>query len=232
MNISELPYASSFKAPTDGRCQRGAGLAAAKRQAPTDGLVSVGRTPPPRGKGSTRPGRIWSVLNVATPLGSRPGAWSADRKEGPSPSGHRMTPKPMPARRKAAGTRDTTTGPPPAVPHNWPDTGMMPEPERVPTGSGEPKRTRPAGPEPADKLDTASAVNGPRDVHKDGWQPDRPSRTSLPEPVAVEAARPVPRGRGRSNASPLPDLEPVRIPLGADPLQGPADQAARAGGCW
>jgi hypothetical protein len=41
---------------------------------------------------------------------------------------------------------------------------------------------------------------------KDGWQPDRPSRTSLPEPVAVEAARPVPRGRGRSNASPLPDL--------------------------
>src|SRR6266498_5029948 len=70
VNISELPYASSFKAPTDGMRQRGAGLAAAKRQAPTGGLVPVGRTPPSRGKGSTRPGRTWSVSNVTTPLRS------------------------------------------------------------------------------------------------------------------------------------------------------------------
>src|SRR6266542_4114352 len=57
-----------------------------------------------------------------------------------------MTPKRTPTRRKATGNRDAMAGPPPAVPHNWPDTGMMPEPERVPTGSGELQPRRSASP--------------------------------------------------------------------------------------
>jgi hypothetical protein len=42
-------------------------------------------TPPPRGKGSTHPGRISFVWNVETPLGSGACAWSADREEGSTP---------------------------------------------------------------------------------------------------------------------------------------------------
>lgn len=81
----------------------------------------------------------------------------------------------------------------------------MPEPERVPTGSGELQRTKPASPEPADMLDAASAVNGPTDVYSDGWNLTGPVPTSLLEPVAVEVARPVPRGPRCSNALGLPD---------------------------
>src|SRR6266498_2753427 len=120
-----------------------------------------------------------------------------------------MTQKRTPARRKATGNRDTTTGPSASVPHNWPDTGTMPKPERVPTGSGERKRTRLVGPRTRGQVRRRASGERTKGRPQGRMDARRASRKSLPEPVAVEAARPVPRGRGRSNASPLPDLEPV-----------------------
>src|SRR6266540_3940346 len=116
-----------------------------------------------------------------------------------------MTQKRTPARRKATGNRDTTTGPSASVPHNWPDTGTMPKPERVPTGSGERKRTRLVGPRTRGQVRRRASGERTKGRPRGRMDARRASRKSLPEPVAVEAARPVPRGRGRSNASPLPD---------------------------
>src|SRR6266498_1786473 len=124
-----------------------------------------------------------------------------------------MTQKRTPARRKATGNRDTTTGPSASVPHNWPDTGTMPKPERVPTGSGERKRTRLIGPRTRGQVRRRASGERTKGRPQGRMDARRASRKSLPEPVAVEAARPVPRGRGRSNASPLPDLEPVGKPM-------------------
>ncbi len=52
--------------------------------------------------------------------------------------GNRMPMKRMPVRRKAAGNRDDHPAPPLAVPHNRPDTGLLPGPERGLTWAGEP----------------------------------------------------------------------------------------------
>lgn len=66
---------------------RGAGLAAEKRQAAAGGIRPVARTPPPRGLGGTLPGRVLRMWNVATPPRSETSGWSrwADREEGRSP---------------------------------------------------------------------------------------------------------------------------------------------------
>jgi hypothetical protein len=50
--------------------QRGIGLAVVKRQAPTGEAALVGRTPPPRSKEGTHPGRISCVWNTETPTES------------------------------------------------------------------------------------------------------------------------------------------------------------------
>jgi hypothetical protein len=42
------------------------------------------------------------------------------------PGGNRMTREANAGSRKAAGNRDAVAGPPPAVPDNWPDTGLVP----------------------------------------------------------------------------------------------------------
>src|SRR6266542_1650135 len=127
-----------------------------------------------------------------------------------------MTQKRTPARRKATGNRDTTTGPSASVPHNWPDTGTMPKPERVPTGSGERKRTRLVGPRTRGQVRRRASGERTKGRTQGRMDARRASRKSLPEPVAVEAARPVPRGRGRSNASPLPDLGDGHLRLALD----------------
>jgi hypothetical protein len=57
--------------------------------------------------GGAHPGRVWLVRNTTTPLG--PGTVTcpcADRKEGGSPSGHRMAQEAKAGGRKAAGNRD------------------------------------------------------------------------------------------------------------------------------
>jgi hypothetical protein len=60
-------------------------------------------------------------------------------------------------------------GPPLAVPDNWPDTGLVPGPERALTRSGEPvTETWARTPEPMGKLDATRVVNGPEDVPS-GW---------------------------------------------------------------
>lgn len=46
---------------------RGAGLAVEKRQAATGGIWPVARTPPPRDRGGTLPGRVLRMWNVETP---------------------------------------------------------------------------------------------------------------------------------------------------------------------
>jgi len=72
VNASESSYAPLPAAPRDGMFQRGIGLAAVKRQAPTREAVLVGRTPPSRSKEGTHPGRISCVRNTETPTESRP----------------------------------------------------------------------------------------------------------------------------------------------------------------
>jgi len=47
------------------------------------------------------------------------------------PGGNRMTRQANAGGRKAAGTRDAWLAPPLAVPDNWPDTGLVPGPERA-----------------------------------------------------------------------------------------------------
>jgi hypothetical protein len=54
------------------------------------------------------------------------------------PGGNRMPKKLMPVRRKATGNRDTRPALPLVVPHNRPDTGRLPGPERALTWAGEP----------------------------------------------------------------------------------------------
>lgn len=54
-----------------------------------------------------------------------------DREEDGAPSGGRMTQHANSGGRKATGNRDRWSASPLAVPHNWPDTGLMPGPERV-----------------------------------------------------------------------------------------------------
>jgi hypothetical protein len=49
-----------------------------------------------------------------------------------------MPKKRMLVRRKATGNRDGCPAPPLAVPHNRPDTGLLPGPERALTWAGEP----------------------------------------------------------------------------------------------
>jgi hypothetical protein len=54
------------------------------------------------------------------------------------PGGNRMPRKRTLVRRKATGNRDECPAPPLAVPHNRPDTGLLPGPERELTWAGEP----------------------------------------------------------------------------------------------
>jgi len=48
-------------------------------------------------------------------------------------SGNRMAQEANAGRRKATGNRQTRLVLQSALPDNWPDTGVLPEPERVPT---------------------------------------------------------------------------------------------------
>ena len=104
--------------------QRGAGLAAEKRQAPVGDSLPAGRASPSRSKGGTQPGRISLAWNVVTPMGSG-GSVSGQPtvRKAQLPSGHRMIQEAKAGSRKATGNRDWWPAPPLAVPHNWPDTG-------------------------------------------------------------------------------------------------------------
>jgi hypothetical protein len=62
----------------------------------------------------------------AAPLG---GAGKPEVTKAEVPGGNRMPNKPMPVRRKATGNRDSRASPPLAVPHNRPDTGLLPGPK-------------------------------------------------------------------------------------------------------
>jgi hypothetical protein len=55
------------------------------------------------------------------------------------PSGNRMTKKRAPVAERQQETEASWLAPPPVVSHNWPDTGLVPGPERVLTWSGEPQ---------------------------------------------------------------------------------------------
>lgn len=115
----------------DGRFQRGAWLAAERRQALAGEVTPDRWTPPPRGKGSTHPGRISFVWNVETPLRSGPWPGRPTVRKAQLPSGNRMAQEANAGSRKATGTRGMMTTSPLVAPHNRPDTGMLPGPERV-----------------------------------------------------------------------------------------------------
>ena len=75
----------------------------------------------------------------------------------------------MPKKRMPAAERRQETGAagpgllPDGALYNWPDTGLMPGPERALTWAGEPlRRSETQMPEPKGKLDTS--VNGPEDL--------------------------------------------------------------------
>ena len=74
-------------------------------------VTSARWTPPPRGKGSTHPGRISFVWNVETPLGSGrswPGRPTARKAQ--LPSGNRMAQEANAGSRKETGTRGSMAG--------------------------------------------------------------------------------------------------------------------------
>jgi hypothetical protein len=72
VNESESSYAPLSAAPPVGGSSGVEGLAAGKRQAPTREAALIGRTPPPRGKEGTQPGRVSCVRNTETPTESDP----------------------------------------------------------------------------------------------------------------------------------------------------------------
>lgn len=75
-------------------------------------------------------------------------------REAQFPSGRWMTKKRMPAAERRQETGASSLAPPPAASHNWPDTGLVPGPERVLTWSGGPvETTMTTTAEPTDKLD-------------------------------------------------------------------------------
>ena len=70
-----------------------------KRQAPIREAALVGRTPPPRGKEGTHPGRVSCVRNTETPTESGPSAWRSGRptvRRAEISGGNRMPKKRMP----------------------------------------------------------------------------------------------------------------------------------------
>lgn len=73
------------------------------------------------------------MWNVGTLLGSGCGdvAGQPTARKAQLPSGGRMTWEANAGGRKATGNRDSVAGPPPVVSENWPDTGLVPGPERV-----------------------------------------------------------------------------------------------------
>jgi hypothetical protein len=67
---------------------------------------------------------------VTTPLGSGTvGAGKPTAREAQSPSGQWMTKKRMPAAERQQETGTKWLASPPAVPHDWPDTGSFPNPK-------------------------------------------------------------------------------------------------------
>jgi len=132
----------------------------------------------PRDIGGTHPGRISCVRNAVTPVGVRAvtsGKPTVRRAQ--SPGGTLMIEKRNAGSRKTTGNRNTNGWPlQPAVPHNWPDTGLVPGRESVLTRSGEPvKRKMTMTPITTDKLDAATmvAVNGPEDATSVRWLSQR-----------------------------------------------------------
>ena len=111
------------------------------------------------------------MRNVATPL--RPGlrAGKPTVREAQYPSGQRMAKKRTPAAERRQETGTSWLAPPPAAPHNWPDTGLVPGPERELTWPGEPVR-RQAAISPSTKGQVGrpgtAVVNGPED-DASGW---------------------------------------------------------------
>ena len=101
-------------------------------------VTPAGWTPPPRGQGGTHPGRVSLVWNVETPLGSgslsRLGRLTVRKVQ--FPSGNRMAQQANAGRRKATGNREIFLVLHQILAHNWPDTGMLPGPERVLTWAG------------------------------------------------------------------------------------------------
>jgi len=92
-------------------------------------------------KRAPNPSRVSCVWNTETPSGSATpvrGGGKPEVTKAQVPGGNRMPSKPMPVRRKATGNRDECPALPLAVPHNRPDTGLLPGPERVLTWAGEP----------------------------------------------------------------------------------------------
>lgn len=81
-----------------------------------EGLGRSGAHHRPRGSEDTHPGRISSMRNVTTPMGS--GGTFAGRptvRKAETPSGRRKTREANAGGRKAAENRDRTLAPPPAV---------------------------------------------------------------------------------------------------------------------
>src|SRR6188508_2625570 len=87
----------------------------------------VGRTPPPRGKGGTQPGRISCVRNMGTPTESGPPWWRVGRptvRRAEFSGGNRMSKKRMPAGESRQETSTTLNGSSrPSLLDNWLDTG-------------------------------------------------------------------------------------------------------------
>lgn len=110
---------------------RGAGLAAAKRQAATGGILPVAGTPPPRDRGGTLPGRVLRMWNVENPpwSGSLCPGGPTVRKADPRP-GTGWSKKPMPAAERQQDSVPSCA----ALLHtaargNWPDTALCVGPE-------------------------------------------------------------------------------------------------------
>jgi hypothetical protein len=132
-----------------------------KRQAPIREAALIGRTPPPRGKEGTHPGRVSCVRNTETPTESGPSARRSGRptvRRAEIFGGNRMPKKRMPV---GESQQETRTGydrsPRWSVLDNWPDTGSGTRASKgVPTWAGEPlNMTWSDPPVPKGKLDTS-----------------------------------------------------------------------------
>jgi hypothetical protein len=79
-----------------------------KRQAPIREAALIGRTPPPRGKEGTHPGRVSCVRNTETPTESGPSGWRSGRptvRRAEIFGGNRMSKKRMPVGESRQETR-------------------------------------------------------------------------------------------------------------------------------
>src|SRR4249920_574988 len=113
---------------------RGAGLAVGKRQAAADDSVSVVGAPPSQGNWGHPIRSCLMRVERGNPVPVRPDScWRAGRPTVRKADAEREqdAQEANAGGRKATGNRDNIWSSPGPVPHNWPDTGPMPGPERV-----------------------------------------------------------------------------------------------------